>query len=286
MKAAGRQLTKRFPNLIHVTCLAHGLSRVVLVAIDQYPLAKGLLSATKGILARSPQRKSMLRAACGRMLPSFVPTRWTSFLEALPVFIENFDKLKVFIKELRKDRHTSTDIDRVENLLYSDGTLREMHELNNRYGRLFVEAILELQKQDLPLDQALAIATGLSARLSSFSDEIGQTVFTKWQEVAQKNAGLELLHQLSSGARPPALLLKRLGISSIRQENIPYYMKATTVTADVERFFSKYNLSFSPLRQSATVSTMSNILTVQANMKIVNSMFYICSALHFANLNF
>lgn len=269
MKAAGRKLAKVFPNLVHVTCFAHGLHRVVEVVIDQYPKAKGLLSAVKGMLARSPQRKIVLKQLCNRLLPAFVPTRWTSFLEALPLYIEHYDHLKDFLKELRKDKKSSSDITGAEQLLYDHETLREMHELHTRYG-CFVEAIKELQRENLPLGEALEIATKLSAKLSAFDDHIGRKVYEKWSEVATKNAGLEVLHQLYSKTDPSPDLLKRLGLTTIKRENVPFYLQATTVTADVERLFSKYNLHFSHLRQSSSVSTMNTILAVQTNS---NGMF-------------
>lgn len=272
MKKAGRVLTQYFPNILHITCLAHGVHRVAEIAINQYPLAKGLLSSIKGVLARSPARKSQLKKICNRLLPTYIETRWTSFFEALPVYIEHFDNIKKFLKELKKEEKSSSDITKADNFVYNDQTLRQLHELQTRYG-CFVEVMKELQTEGLPLERALEIAIDFSAQLSAFDDEIGKTVSQKWEAVATKNAGLEVLHQLQSGSTPPKEVLKKLGMKTVQSENIPYYLRATTVTADVERLFSKYSLHFSPRRQSAKVSTLNDLLTVQTNTHGIYSIF-------------
>jgi len=66
---AGKGLKVLFPNLIHLTCLAHGLSRVAEMARVTYPKVNLLISETKKIFVKSGNRKRVFAALCQVPLP-------------------------------------------------------------------------------------------------------------------------------------------------------------------------------------------------------------------------
>eukprot|EP00095_Tigriopus_kingsejongensis_P008118 snap_masked-scaffold184_size276635-processed-gene-1.15 protein:Tk08118 transcript:snap_masked-scaffold184_size276635-processed-gene-1.15-mRNA-1 annotation:"PREDICTED: uncharacterized protein LOC100902024" len=66
---AARGLKELFPNLLHVTCIAHGLSRVAELARVTYPKVNLLISETKKVFVKSGTRKREFAASCQIPLP-------------------------------------------------------------------------------------------------------------------------------------------------------------------------------------------------------------------------
>ena len=66
---AGKGLLGIFPELIHLTCLAHALNRVAELARVTYPKINKLISEVKKIFVKSAQRKRDFQAYCQVPLP-------------------------------------------------------------------------------------------------------------------------------------------------------------------------------------------------------------------------
>lgn len=79
MKASARVLRESlYPDLIHVTCVAHGLNRVCEAIRDQFEEVDALIANTKKIFLKAPNRVRTFREfAPGLPLPPEpVVTRW------------------------------------------------------------------------------------------------------------------------------------------------------------------------------------------------------------------
>lgn len=59
---AGRGLKDVFPNLLHVTCICHGLNRVAETVRYEYELVDQLISEMKKIFVKVPRRRQALAA--------------------------------------------------------------------------------------------------------------------------------------------------------------------------------------------------------------------------------
>lgn len=66
---AGVGLKSIFPNLIHTTCLAHGLHRVAELARSCHPKVDKLISDVKKIFVKSARRRALFKASCEAPLP-------------------------------------------------------------------------------------------------------------------------------------------------------------------------------------------------------------------------
>jgi hypothetical protein len=66
---AARGLKELFPDLLHLTCLAHALSRVAELARVTYPKVNLLISEVKKIFIKSGRRKREFTASCQIPLP-------------------------------------------------------------------------------------------------------------------------------------------------------------------------------------------------------------------------
>lgn len=66
---AGRGLKTLFPNLIHVTCVCHGLNRVAEKVRYSYPKVDKMVAEIKKIFVKSPRRCHEFTTACQIPLP-------------------------------------------------------------------------------------------------------------------------------------------------------------------------------------------------------------------------
>jgi hypothetical protein len=61
MVIAGQQLKTTYPNLVHVTCLAHGCNRVAEHIRNEFPDVNVLISSVKKVFIKSPLRVQLYR---------------------------------------------------------------------------------------------------------------------------------------------------------------------------------------------------------------------------------
>jgi hypothetical protein len=85
-----------YPDLVHVTCLAHGLNRVCEVIREQFPNVNGLISNTKKVFLKAPTRVQRYRDVLPDtpLPPEPILTRWGTWLRAAVFYCENFDDIK------------------------------------------------------------------------------------------------------------------------------------------------------------------------------------------------
>jgi len=95
MVKAGHSLSVFYPQLIHFTCLAHGLNRIAEEIRESFPLVNELIASTKKVFKKAPSRVAKYR----QLLPDIplppepVLTRWTTWLKAAKFYSENFESV-------------------------------------------------------------------------------------------------------------------------------------------------------------------------------------------------
>jgi hypothetical protein len=82
MLKTGKLLKNYFPNMLHLTCFAHGLHRICEFIRDSFPDINSLISLFKKMLLKSPSRISLYREMCPNtpLPPQQVVTRWDTWL--------------------------------------------------------------------------------------------------------------------------------------------------------------------------------------------------------------
>jgi len=109
MVKSGDVLKVLYPNLIHVTCLAHGLNRVAEKVRDMFPNVNKFVNNIKKIFLKAPSRVEVYREIMQDIpLPSEpVLTRWRTWLEAVVFNSSHFEGLKSVITRLDPDSSAS-----------------------------------------------------------------------------------------------------------------------------------------------------------------------------------
>eukprot|EP00095_Tigriopus_kingsejongensis_P009613 maker-scaffold1451_size40729-snap-gene-0.2 protein:Tk09613 transcript:maker-scaffold1451_size40729-snap-gene-0.2-mRNA-1 annotation:"PREDICTED: uncharacterized protein LOC100902024" len=87
------------PNMLHITCLAHGVNRVAELARVTYPKANRLISEVKKFFVKSSHRKREFATFCKAPLPP-EPGTW---LKAAFYYTENFAIITQFIEGMKED---------------------------------------------------------------------------------------------------------------------------------------------------------------------------------------
>lgn len=117
MKKAAEGLSVSFPNMIHVTCIVHGLHRVCEQVRSLYPEVDTLISNGKKVFVKAPTRIDLFKAKNPDLAlpPRPIVTRWGTWLQAVVYYADNFEKFKSVVDELNKDDASSIEI--LQNLL-------------------------------------------------------------------------------------------------------------------------------------------------------------------------
>ncbi|XP_003744201.1 uncharacterized protein LOC100902024 [Galendromus occidentalis] len=117
MIAAGKSLKVFFPNMIHVTCVAHALHRVAEQARKIFPNVDRLIASVKKIFLKAPLRVEAFRSMLGGipLPPQPVVTRWGTWINAALYYGEHFEPLKNFVRS-HLDSEDSTAIGEAQHL--------------------------------------------------------------------------------------------------------------------------------------------------------------------------
>lgn len=91
MVAAGKGIKILYPNLIHLTCLAHGLHRVCENIRSMFQDVDRFVANCKKIFTKAPARIRLFeeRAGCVALPPQPIITRWGTWIDAVVYYDEN-----------------------------------------------------------------------------------------------------------------------------------------------------------------------------------------------------
>lgn len=93
MLKAGRKLKELYPNLVHVTCLAHAMHLVAETIRDKFSDLNNFIAWTKSIFLKCPGRVQLLRniAPDIPLPPAPIITRWGTWLKAVDYYATHFE---------------------------------------------------------------------------------------------------------------------------------------------------------------------------------------------------
>lgn len=132
-----------FPNLHHITCLAHCIHRVSEKIRTQNKEVDKFISNMKLLL--KPMKLQQNFKSTGLPLPPKVClTRWSTWLNAVFFYINNFDKVKKFLKSVK---NSNTYIAKIRNTININGFEQKLLYLD-RYNWI-PEIIKKLQNTQL-----------------------------------------------------------------------------------------------------------------------------------------
>lgn len=258
MLKAHSNLKVLYENLIHCTCLAHGLNRVAETIRMQFPLVNMLVKSGKKVFLKSPLRVQVFRERLPDLPlpPEPIVTRWGTWLDAACYYADNFASFKDVV--LMFPESASEAIRQCQTVLKNPTVEQNLAFIKANY--CFVsKAIKKLETKGLALVDALQIIDDFKNDASRVHGPVGDIVRNKMDEVLAKNAGYGVLQQISKILRGDTV-----EDISVNASIIPKFKYAPITSVDVERSFSHFKNILSDRRMGFSVENLEKHLIISS----------------------
>jgi len=179
MIKAGQNLKIFYENLIHVTCLAHGLNRVAEEITKQFPLINDLIKNVKKIFLKAPLRVQFYKEQLPNtpLPPGPIITRWGTWLTAALFYADNYNLVMNVILALTESDSNIA----IENCI----ELFKKYEIQQQLGFIksnynFVAKIIEkLEKEGMSLLESIELIEEFETLCKNVKGKVGTAIFKK-----------------------------------------------------------------------------------------------------------
>ena len=232
MKRAATTLQVLYPNMIHLTCLCHGLHRIAEEIRINFPNINKLISNVKKVFLKVPSRKEMFQNAAPEsvLLPQPVLTRWGTWLNAALYYAKNLNTIKTIVGLF--DLEDASSIKISQNLLNVNTIRNNLIYISANFSAL-PDSIRKLEEQNLKMVDALGIFQRALQSMSAAFGSIGLSVKNRCQCVELNNLGLETIKKI----REIIIGEHEVQLEDNIARNAQFYQYAPVTSVEVERRF-------------------------------------------------
>lgn len=243
-----------YPNLIHCTCLAHGVNRVAEHIRSKFPLVNDLISSGKRIFVKAPLRVQAFKDKLPNtpLPPEPVLTRWGTWLDAAIYYANYFEGFKTVVSMFPDT--LSKAIQDCKLLFIQHEVVTSLTFLKSHYSYIS-ETIKQLETQQVPLTESIGIINALKNKIYTVPGPVGEEVRRKFDEVLNKNEGFQTLTKISSvlaGSTQEEL--------NMNPNILAKFKYAPITSVDVERSFSAYKNILTDRRRNLTMEHLEQYL--------------------------
>lgn len=169
MIEAAISLKKKYPNLLHITCLIHSLYCMAEKIRNYYPDVKKLIVNTKAVFKKSPQRIKYFLHSCSGIPepPQHVLTRWGTWLEAAFYYYRHFQAIKSVVSQF--DPKDSIAIKNSQEQFNDPQIEVDLLTIQENYT-ILTDAIKELQDNSASLSKSFQIVHKVITALQNLKD--------------------------------------------------------------------------------------------------------------------
>ncbi|XP_050530617.1 uncharacterized protein LOC126899610 [Daktulosphaira vitifoliae] len=267
MVKAGSAIQIFFPKMLHVTCLAHALHRVAEQIRSDFPLVDKLISSVKKVFLKCPARIQIFKDEAPELSlpPQPVITRWGTWLTAAIYYCDSYETIKKIIDKF--DPNDALSIKTAQEVMSERRVEANLAFIKSNFSFLF-SALTSLEEKGKTLSKSVAIINTVSEKLEvAASASQGKTIYTKFQNVLEKNSGYKVLSKISKILDGETESLEGLP-EVIETNDIVNFKHAPINSVDVERSFSTYKNILSDRRRSFKFENISKIIVIQCNPDI------------------
>jgi hypothetical protein len=144
MIKAGKTLNVFFPNMIHVTCLAHMLQRIAEKVRELFPNVNTLVNNLKKVFLKAPHRVEVYKDVLPNVAlpPESILTRRGTWIETATFCADNFEQLKIIIIEKLKEKNVFS-IKKCEDMLKLESVKTDLTYIKTNFF-ILVKSIKKL----------------------------------------------------------------------------------------------------------------------------------------------
>jgi len=264
MVKTGEVLKVFYPNIIHVTCVAHMLNRIAEKVRDIHPNINKLINNVKKSFLKAPSRVQIYKELLpGKPLPPEpIITRWGTWIEAVIFTSHNYEGIKSVFERLNDD--LSVCVLTCKELLSLDSIKNDLTFIQVHFSGL-VYAIKNLEASNLTLIQSLEIVKNIMSELTKIPGDKGIIIKTKVTQLYEKNKGYQMLEKIGlvhSGNNEKQLP------ENLTPNLVANMKNAPLTSVDVERSFSLYKHILTDRRTNLTPEHMEQYIIVNSFHKV------------------
>lgn len=257
MLKAGQNLKIFYENLLHVTCLAHGINRVAEYIRSEFPLVNDLISNVKKVFLKAPLRIQFYREKLPGvpLPPQPVITRWGTWLDATVFYANNYDTLKEIICDITD---SSEAVIKSQELFKDKKLQLQLVFIKVNYS--FVsKTLLQLEASSVSLMDSVDLVETFYTNCKNVKGEIGRKILQKFESVIENNLGFKKLQIISK------IFMGDFTETTEFKENLLPSLKFAPITSvDVERSFSIYKHMLTDRRKSFLVENFEKHIVINS----------------------
>lgn len=260
MKKASSSLQILYPNMIHLTCLCHGLHRIAEEIRMNFPDVDKLISNVKKIFLKAPSRIDMFKNTAPDLAlpPQPVLTRWGTWLNAALYYANNFDTIKTIVFSL--DPEDASSIEMAQHLLDDHSLRNNLTYISANFSAL-PDSIKKLEERNSKLVDAVGVFQGALQSMSVAYGSKGLSIKKKCERIELNNPGLETIKKI----REILIGEHEVQLGENIARNAHFYQYAPVTSVEVERSFSKLKSILSDKRLNLTSANMKKFLVISCN---------------------
>lgn len=282
MKKAGSTIQTLYPNIIHLTCLAHACHNVCEEVRAYYKNVDQLVSEMKKTFLKCPKRIAVLKEKCPELPnpPRPIITRWGTWINAVKYYCTNFNELKSIIEEFEEESECVRAAKRlfkmpsiqsnlvyiVSNFGFLPDTITKLETRGNKYY-FYVFYIFYILKYTVYvlgvlLSKSVDIVNNIQIKLEECNGEIAKLILDKFNKVISKNKGWENIKKINQVLIGETTSDDDLSSSNLNLDNYLSMKYAPITSVDVERSFSMYKNILTPNRSRFSEDSLSKYMVV------------------------
>ncbi|KAL3075867.1 hypothetical protein niasHT_032070 [Heterodera trifolii] len=156
---------------------------------DEFAQVDKLISKTKQVFLKAPQRLSVYREMCPGLsiAPRPVLTRWTTWITAVSFYWEHFEALKAVVNSFNSD--DAVCIKECQ-LTFNNSVWQDLAYIHSNFGQL-ATAITKLETQGMTIFDAMDVFAGVHNQMDNVYGEKANEIRKKFADIVAKNHGIE-----------------------------------------------------------------------------------------------
>ncbi|XP_077528186.1 uncharacterized protein LOC144139806 [Haemaphysalis longicornis] len=236
MLKAGALLKVFYPELLHVTCLAHGIHRVCEELRKSFSSVNELIAVGKAVFLKAPSRVRAFREQLPGvpLPPEPVVTRWGTWLTAVEYYNQHLNGVKAVVSSFAEDE--SVAVRRAQKVLHDVTLACDLAYLCAHFTFL-ATTIQKLESSGTTLTENIQLILDAQERFASAPrGPVADRAIEKLKSVLDRNPGFSTLTELSEVLSGGHTAIP----DGIKTSNVPKYKYAPLTSVDVERSFSAY----------------------------------------------